>query len=76
MAERGATRAEVLRTVLHGRLSPVKFGRVQFTYTFAYNRLWHGRRYLRKTIEAIAVREARRGGKPGWLVLTVITKFG
>jgi len=53
-----------------GESYPVKFGRMGFRKTFEYDRIWRGRRYANKEVEAIAVKISE-----GWLVLTVITRF-
>jgi hypothetical protein len=71
MTERGATRDDVVYTVKHGVASPAKFGRTQFTHTFAYHRKWQGVVYRNKTIEAFAVEEK----KDEWLVITVVVKY-
>jgi hypothetical protein len=71
LAERGATRDEVVYTVKHGTASPAKFGRTQFTHVFAYNRRWRGTIYRSKRVEAFAA-EVK---KDEWLVITVVVKF-
>jgi hypothetical protein len=70
LAERGATPAEVIDTVLHGERFPAQFNRMGFRKVFAYNAVWRGRTYLRKEVEAIAVETPT-----GVLVLTVITRY-
>lgn len=69
--ERGATIAEVIHTVLGGRSKPAKFGRILFSRTFVYDRIWMGRKYRQKKLDVIAVR--RSDGS--WLAVTVIVKF-
>jgi hypothetical protein len=71
MGERGATAAQVRQTVQRGRRTPAKFGRTKFSRTFEYNKLWCGRHYGRKTIEAYAVQR----DCDHWLVITVIVKY-
>ena len=71
LKERGATMAEVVYTVQHGRQTPAKFGRARFTHVFAYNRKWLGQSYASKEVQAFAEREAA----DNWLVLTVIVRF-
>jgi len=71
MAERGASDEEVRATVQAGEQIPAKFGRVGFRRNFQFDRLWHGRPYSTKQIEAYAVRE----GSDDWLVITVITRY-
>ncbi|MCC6958822.1 MAG: hypothetical protein IT301_03155 [Dehalococcoidia bacterium] len=67
---RGATEAEVLATVRTGERQAALHGRSVFRSTFDFNAVWAGKRYATKTIEAYAVDE------DGWLVITVIVKFG
>jgi hypothetical protein len=71
LAERGATRDEVVYTVKHGSSSAAKFGRTKFTHTFAYNRKWLGQSYRSTVIEAFAQEVAA----DTWLVITVVVKF-
>ncbi|MDI6768192.1 MAG: DUF4258 domain-containing protein [Anaerolineales bacterium] len=71
MAERGATEDDVRATVEFGERIPAKFGRVGFRRNFPYDRLWQGRSYATKQIEAYSVQE----GENGWLVITVITRY-
>ncbi len=70
MAERGATRDEVVATVEHGESVPAKFGRTGFRRNFSFGREWRGRMYRTKQVEAYAVRE-----DADWLVITTITRF-
>jgi hypothetical protein len=65
MAERGASRDEVIETVKTGETYPVKSGRVAFKKNFRYNGDWRGESYRIKQIEAIAVEEGD--------ILTVVT---
>jgi len=71
LAERGATRDEVVYAVKHGTSSAAKFGRTKFVHTFVYNRKWLGTVYRSKQVEAFAVDD----GKGDWLVITVVVKF-
>jgi hypothetical protein len=71
MAERGATRDDVVYALKHGVASPAKFGRTQFAHTFGYHRKWRGTMYRSKRVEAFAVDE----GGDNWLVITVVVKF-
>ena len=70
LAERGATREEVIATVEGGERFEAKFGRTGFRRNFAYNALWRGHRYATKQVEAFGVMEAGH-----WLVITVIVRF-
>jgi hypothetical protein len=70
LAERGATEAEVVSTVVEGERFPAKFGRVGFRRNFPFDGVWRGRRYSTKQVEAYAVQDKRR-----WLVITVITRY-
>jgi len=70
LAERGATRSEVVSTVLEGERFVAKFDRTGFRRSFAYNAQWRGKTYATKQIEAYAVEE---GG--AWLVITVIARY-
>ena len=68
--ERGATEDEIISTVLAGERFPAKFGRVGFRRNFVFGRIWRGRRYATKQIEAYAVEKPDH-----WLVITVIAKY-
>lgn len=70
LAERGASAEEVMATVEHGERFPAKFGRMGFRRNFAFDRLWRGRRYATKQVEAYAVEEGNV-----WLVITVVVKY-
>ena len=70
LAERGASEAEVIETVLEGERFPAKFRRAGFRRNFAFGADWRGRHYATKQVEAYAVEEAGR-----WLVITVITRY-
>jgi len=70
LKSRGATEEEVLETVGTGQFEPANHGRTKFSKTFTFNSMWRGRLYATKTVEAFAVDE------DGWLVITVIVKFG
>lgn len=67
---RGVSEAEVIETVETGESKPANLGRMQFSKTFEFDAVWRDRRYATKTVEAYAVDEE------GWLVITVIVKFG
>lgn len=69
LAERGATEAEVIATVLEGERFVAKYGRTGFRRNFSFDAEWRGQMYGTKQIEAFAVRE------DGWLVITVIVKY-
>jgi hypothetical protein len=69
LAERGATEAEVVRTVEEGERFTAKYGRQGFRRNFPFEGEWNGKPYANKQIEAYAVDEG------GWLVITVIVKF-
>jgi hypothetical protein len=70
MAERGATRAEVVATVNDGETFPAKFGRTGFRRNFTSPEKWQERLFATKQIEAYAVQEGT-----DWVVITVITKY-
>lgn len=70
LAERGATEAEVMLTVLEGERFPAKFGRVGFRRNFPFQGQWRGRDYAFKQVEAFAVEE-----EGDWLVITVIVRY-
>ena len=70
LAERGATREEVVATVEAGEQFPAKYGRTGFRRNFAFGGEWRGRPYGTKQVEAYAVEEEGR-----WLVITVIARF-
>lgn len=69
-AERGATEPDVVTTVVQGERFPAKFGRTGFRRNFPYGRMWRGRTYAAKQVEAYAVQET-----DGWLVITVIVRY-
>lgn len=69
MAERGATEAEVIATVMNGERFSAKLGRTGFRRNFAYHGTWHGHAYATKQVEAYVVQEN------GWLVITVLVKY-
>ena len=68
--ERGATESEIILTVEEGERFPVRFGRVGFRRNFPFNRVWGGKHYMVKQVEAYAVQEAG-----DWIVVTVITRY-
>lgn len=68
--ERGATVARVRETVLLGRRSPAKFGRVMFRHVFDFRGTWNGKRFAKQQIDAFATTIS-----DGWLVVTVIVKY-
>jgi len=68
--ERGATKDEVVDTILQGERFPAKFGRTGFRRNFAFDSEWRGRSYGTKQVEAFAVAEEGR-----WLVITVIVRY-
>jgi len=70
LAERGATEAEVIATVMEGEQFQAKFGRIGFRRNFMYQKQWRGRSYATKQIMAFADRDA-----DGWLVVTVIVRY-
>ena len=70
LAERGATDAELIAAVEGGEAFPAKFGRTGFRRNFPYGRLWHGRHYATKQVEAYVVREGS-----DWLVITFVTRY-
>lgn len=70
MAERGATEAEVRATVESGERFPANFGRTGFRRNFRFNRVWRGKLYASKQVEAYAMLEGA-----DWLVITVITRY-
>ena len=57
MAERGATKAEVIATMEQGARFPAKFGRTGFRRNFPFNSEWRGKFYRAKKIEAFAVED-------------------
>jgi hypothetical protein len=70
LVERGASEDEVISTVADGERFPAKYGRTGFRRNFPFGRLWNGRIYATKQLEAYAVFE-----EGGWLVITVLTKY-
>jgi len=70
LAERGATEAEVVATVIGGEQFPAKFGRTGFRRNFTFQKQWHGRSYTTKQVTVFAVPD-----DDGWLVITVIVRY-
>lgn len=70
LAERGATKDEVVATVEHGETFPAKFGRTGFRRNFSFQGEWRRRRFATKQVEAYAVREGSE-----WLVITFVTRY-
>ena len=70
LAERGATREEVIATIEGGETFPAKYGRTGFRRNFSYGSIWRGKYYSTKQIEAYAEKEGN-----DWLVITIITRF-
>ncbi len=70
LIERGVTEAEVKITVSTGEIFPAKFSRTGFRKNFYFGKMWKGKTYLTKQVEAFAVKEHE-----DWLVITVVTKF-
>ena len=70
LAERGATRDEIIATIQAGEQFPAKFGRTGFRRNFTFDGEWRGRVYATKQVEAYAVEEGDR-----WLVITVVVRF-
>ena len=68
--ERGATQEEVIVTIETGESFPAKFGRTGFRKNFAFGRLWKGRTYATKQVEAYAVKEGE-----DWLAITFVARF-
>ena len=70
LRERGVTVEEATATVLGGEHISAKYGRVGFRRNFSYGRLWRGKLYAMKQIEAYAIEEAGH-----WVVITVIARY-
>ena len=70
LPERGATEEEVIETIRHGESFPAKYGRSGFRHNFAFNKIWNGKTFQNKHIEAFAVQE-----NDYWMVNTVIVKY-
>jgi hypothetical protein len=70
MAERGASEAEVLAVVREGERFEAKHGRTGFRRNFVFEKVWRGKFYGAKQVEAYAVLEGR-----DWLVITVIVRY-
>ncbi len=70
LGERGATEEEVILAVEAGEKFEAQFGRVGFRRNLPYGKLWRGKRYETKQVEAYAVRRY-----DGWLVISVVTRY-
>ena len=51
-------------------LSPARYGRVRFRWTFSFNSTWNKQRYRSKQIDVFAVKMSY-----GWFVITVVVKY-
>ena len=71
MRERGATPAEVIRTVSTGTSRPAKFGRWEYRQTFNFNAQWLEKHYAKKRIEAF-VAHLPNGDR---LVVSILVKY-
>lgn len=56
--ERGATEAEVVKTVLQGIREPAKADRLLCRYNFPFDALWQGNRYSIKQVAPIIKEES------------------
>ena len=70
MSERGVEEGEIIDTVEKGEQFPAKYGRTGFRCNFVFDKLWNGKHYSLKQIEAYAVKENNN-----WLVITIIAKY-
>jgi pimeloyl-CoA synthetase len=70
IAQRGASKQEVIVTVETGERFDAKFNRTGFRRNFAFDKQWRGKHYETKQVEAYAVQE-----NDDWLVISVITRY-
>ena len=70
MAQRGATKQEVIVAVEAGEQFNAKFNRAGFRRNFAFEKRWRGKQYKTKQVEAYAVQQDN-----DWLVISVITRY-
>jgi len=70
MAERGASREEVIASIRTGEQVPAKRGRLGYRKNFQYERLWGGRWYAVKQVLSVVAEEIDR-----FVVVTVYTFF-
>lgn len=70
MAERGTTASEVSVAIQEGERFAAKYGRAGFRRNFVFERLWCGKFYGTKQVEAYAVGEGQ-----DWLVISVIVRY-
>jgi hypothetical protein len=61
LAERGATEAEAITTVVSGEQVPAKFGRTSFRRNFAFQKQWRGRSYATKQVPRLRFERKRAG---------------
>jgi len=59
-----------MTTVAEGERMPAKLGRIAFRRNFNYDKIWHGKRYALKQVEAVVVEESDH-----LVVLTVIARY-
>jgi len=69
MAERGASKDEVITTIHHGEKTPAKHGRAGFRHNFQYNSIWGGKHYNIKQVLVIVKEEK------SIIVITVYTFY-
>ncbi|HHT9131386.1 MAG TPA: hypothetical protein ACFYED_02755 [Candidatus Tripitaka californicus] len=70
MEERGTTEEEIIKTVEEGERFPARFGRTGFRRNFSFGKVWKGRAYKTKQIEAYGVKEGKE-----WIIITVMVKY-
>jgi len=68
MAQRGATKQEVIVAVEAGERFNAKSNRAGFRRNFAFEKRWRGKQYETKQVEAYAVQQ-----DDDWLAISVIT---
>ena len=57
MTERGATKEEVIETIMEGEQFPAKYGRIGFRKNFPFFGQWRKKYYNTKQIEVYAINE-------------------
>ena len=55
--ERGASEAEVIKTIGEGVQEPAKAGRLLYRYNFPFNAVWQGHRYSVKQVAPVIKEE-------------------
>lgn len=70
LADRGASREEVIQAITEGEKQTAKQGRLSFKKNFSFEKMWKGRYYSSKQVMPIVAEE-----ECGYIVVTVYVFF-